>query len=104
MTAEQDAGRRAVLDWLKVEFGIDKPSLKLQDVAALDAATLAAEVKKARGKKKPLSVAQVKALKDEHARSVGPAANAGRGGAGGRAAHRRPGQRRLRADAGAKSR
>ncbi len=41
-------------------------------VGTLDAATLAAEVKKARGKKKPLSVAQVKALKEEHARSVVP--------------------------------
>ena len=44
----------------------------MQDVATLDADALAAEVQKARGKKKPLSVAQVKALKDEHARSVRP--------------------------------
>jgi hypothetical protein len=55
-----------------VEFAIDKPTLKLQDVAALDADSLAAEVKKVRGKRKPLSVVQVKALKDEHARSVAP--------------------------------
>ena len=41
-------------------------------MAALDPATLAAEVKKARGKKNPLSVAQVKALKDEHARTLAP--------------------------------
>jgi hypothetical protein len=33
---------------------------------------LAAEVQKARGKMKPLSVAEAKALKDEHARSVRP--------------------------------
>jgi hypothetical protein len=72
ITVEQLAGRRAVLDWLKVEFAVEKPSLNLQDVAALDANTLLAEVKKARGKKKPLSVAQVKALRDEHARSVAP--------------------------------
>ena len=72
ITAQGHESRRAVLDWLKVEFAIEKPSLKLQDVTALDAATLAAEVKKARGKKWPLSVAQVKALKDEHARSVAP--------------------------------
>ena len=62
--------RRAVLDRLKVEFAVEKPSQKLQDVAALDAAALAAEVKKARGKKWPLSVAQV-SLQEEHARSVG---------------------------------
>jgi len=34
--------------------------------------TLTAEVKKAPGAKKSLSVAQVKALKDEHARSIAP--------------------------------
>jgi hypothetical protein len=72
ITAQAHKGRRAVLDWLKVEFAVEKPSQKLQDVANLDADTLATEVQKARGKKKPLSVAQEKALKDEHARSVRP--------------------------------
>jgi hypothetical protein len=72
IVGEQQAGRRTVLNWLRVEFDIAKPSQKLQDVAALDADALAAEVQKARGKKKPLSVAQVKALKDEHARDVAP--------------------------------
>ena len=33
---------------------------------------LIGEVKKARGKAKPLSVADVKRLREEHARSVGP--------------------------------
>jgi hypothetical protein len=41
-------------------------------VASLDEDALAAEVQKARGRTNPLSVAQVKALKDEHARSVRP--------------------------------
>ncbi len=50
---------------------ISKPSQKLRDVATLDEDALAAEVQKARGKK-PLSVAQVKALKDEHVRRVTP--------------------------------
>ena len=61
-----------MLDWLRLEFGIDKPSQKLQDVARRDADTLAAEVKKARGKAKPLSVADVKRLKQEHAATVTP--------------------------------
>ena len=43
-----------------------------QDVARLDADRLAAEVKKARGRSKPLSVAEVKHLKAEHAGSVVP--------------------------------
>jgi hypothetical protein len=46
--------------------------LRLQDVAALGADTLVDEVKKARGKKKPLTVAGLKALRDEHARSIAP--------------------------------
>jgi hypothetical protein len=55
-----------------VEFGVEKPSQKLQDVVALDADTLAAEVQKTRGKRRPLSTGQVKALKDEHVRSIKP--------------------------------
>jgi hypothetical protein len=72
IAGEQHGGRRAVLDWLRTEFAVEKPSLRLQDVAALDADALLAEVKKVRGRKGSLSVAQVKVLKDEHARSVAP--------------------------------
>ena len=72
ITTELQAGRSAMLDWLRLEFGIDKPSQKLQDVARLDADELAAKVKKARGRSKPLSVADVKRLKAEHAASVVP--------------------------------
>jgi hypothetical protein len=72
LTAQQTAASRDVLDWLRVEFAIEKPSLKLQEVSALDAEALIAEVKKARGKKQPLTVAGVKALKEEHARSIVP--------------------------------
>ncbi len=64
--------RRAVLDWLRVEFGVARPSQKLQDTASLDADTLAAEVKKARGRTNPLTVSGLKALRDEHARSIVP--------------------------------
>ena len=61
-----------MLDWLCLEFAIDRPSQKLQDVAHLDADALAAEVKKTRGRSKPLSVADVKRLKTEPAASVVP--------------------------------
>ncbi len=44
----------------------------MQDAAALDANALAAEVQKLRGKRKPLTPAETKALKDEHSRSVRP--------------------------------
>jgi len=72
ITAEQQAGRRAMLDWLRLEFGVEKASQKLQEVGRLDADALAGEVKKARGKAKPLSVAEVKRLKAEHVASVVP--------------------------------
>jgi type I restriction-modification system DNA methylase subunit len=69
---EQHSGRRAVLDWLRLEFGIEKPSQKLQALTALNADGLIGEVKKLRGKKKLLTVADMKRLKDEHATSIVP--------------------------------
>jgi hypothetical protein len=71
-TGEQHTGRQAVLDWLRVEFAVEKPSQKLQDVAALDMDMFINEVKKARGKKQPLTVAALKTLKDEYLRSIVP--------------------------------
>lgn len=53
-------------------FGIDKPTNKLTAPADLSADDFIAEVRKVRGKKSPLSVADVKQLKDEYARSVVP--------------------------------
>lgn len=72
IAADEQDRLRSILDWLRLEFGIDKSSQKLQDVGALDTEVLLAEVKKARGKKKPLSVADVKRLKEEHGHSVVP--------------------------------
>jgi hypothetical protein len=72
LTAEAHEGRCAIVDRLKEEFSVEKPSQKLQDVATLDEDALAAEVQKARGRRKPLSAAEVNALKAEHARSVRP--------------------------------
>jgi hypothetical protein len=69
---QRQSGSRSVLDWLRVEFAIEKPTQRLAEPAALDADALTAEVKKVRGKKLPLSVAGVKRLKDEHAGSVVP--------------------------------
>jgi hypothetical protein len=72
IATQQHNGRKALLDWLRVEYAVDKPSQKLHDMANLDPDTLVAEVKKARGKTKPLTVAGLKALKDEHLRSIVP--------------------------------
>jgi len=72
ITGKQSEGRRRFLDWLRVEFAVEKPSQKLQDVPALDTDTLIAEVKKARGKAKGLTVAGLGRLREEHARTVAP--------------------------------
>ncbi len=62
-----------VLDWLKVEYAIEKPSQKLQNPLALDSDGFVAEVKKLRGKSKPLTAAALKALRDEDAHTLAPA-------------------------------
>src|SRR5437879_1039440 len=55
-----------------LEFGIEKPTQKLQDLAHLDADTLPAEVKKSRARSKPLSVAEIRRLTEEHAATIVP--------------------------------
>ena len=47
--AGQEA-RRTTLDWLHVEFGVEKPGQKLEDFAALDADAFVEEVRKRRPK------------------------------------------------------
>lgn len=73
ITAAHQAMRKALLDWLRVEHGIEKASLKLQSPTDLDSDAFVAEVKRIRGKKNPLSVAALKSLRDEHAQSIEPA-------------------------------
>ena len=64
---------RAMLDWLRVEHSIEKPSLKLQSLVTLDSDAFVAEVKRVRGKKTSLSAAALKSLRDEHSRTIEPA-------------------------------
>ncbi len=72
ITEAHHAMRRTTLDWLRVEHGIEKASLKLQAPTELDSDSFIAEVKRIRGKKNPLSVAALKSLRDEHARTIEP--------------------------------
>jgi hypothetical protein len=73
ITRSQFATVRDVLDWLGVEHEIQKPSRRLQAVIELDSDALVAEVKKLRGKKKPLSLAALRNLREEHEQTVIPA-------------------------------
>lgn len=68
----RQATRKAILDWLRVEHEIEKASLKLQSLEGLDSDAFIAEVRRIRGKKSPLSVAALKSLREEHARTIEP--------------------------------
>jgi hypothetical protein len=46
-----------LLDWLRLEYAIEKPSNKLLVVAELDSVTWVGEVKRIQGKKQPLIAA-----------------------------------------------
>jgi hypothetical protein len=73
IAGKQQETRRVILDWLRLQYEIGKPSLKLQSPVDLDSDGFIAEVVKVRGRKKPLTAAALKALRDEHASTIEPA-------------------------------
>ncbi|MCX6855626.1 MAG: N-6 DNA methylase [Verrucomicrobia bacterium] len=73
ITASQQQTQRTVLDWLRVEYAIEKPSQKLQALTDLDSDAFITEVKKLRGKKQPLTAASLAALRSEYTNSIDPA-------------------------------
>jgi hypothetical protein len=62
-----------LLDWLRVEYGIEKPSNKLLAATDLNSNTWVSEAKRIRGKNHPLSSASLHALRDEYTRTIAPA-------------------------------
>ena len=62
-----------MLDWLKVEYAIEKPSNKLLAATDLDSDTWVGEVKRIRGKKLSLTAAGLHTLRDEYTRTIEPA-------------------------------
>jgi hypothetical protein len=73
ITRQRQQAQGALLDWLRAEFDIEKPSQRLAAPADLDADAFVAEVRKARGRKRrPMSAAQVQALHREHAETIEP--------------------------------
>lgn len=65
------AQQQALLDWLRVEHGIEKPGRRLQAPFELSSDDFVAEVRKRRGKK-GLSAAALKILRQEHRATVEP--------------------------------
>jgi hypothetical protein len=73
MAAASAKAAHGILDWLKVEFEVVKPTMKLQSPLDLDTDGFVAEVKKSRGKGKSMTAAALAALRDEHTRTIAPA-------------------------------
>jgi hypothetical protein len=73
ITSCQQQTQRTLLDWLRVEYAIEKPSNKLLAATDLDSDTWVGEVKRIRGKKLPLTAAGVHALRAEYTRTIEPA-------------------------------
>jgi hypothetical protein len=73
LTSHQQEPRRRLLDWLRVEYAIEKPSNKLLAATELDSDTWVGEVKRVRGKKLALTAAGVQGLREEYTRSIEPA-------------------------------
>ena len=69
----QEELRMDLLDWLRLEYEIDKLSKKIQAITNLDSDAFVAEVKRLRGKKNPLSVVALRSLRDEYTRTIEPA-------------------------------
>ncbi len=59
-----------LLDWLRVEYGIEKLSNKLLALTELHSNTWVSEVKRIRGKKQPLSSAGLHGLREEYTRTI----------------------------------
>jgi hypothetical protein len=57
ITSRQQQTQRTLLDWLRMEYWIEKPSNKLVAATDLDSDTWVSEVKRIRGKKLPLTAA-----------------------------------------------
>lgn len=69
---QQDAAS-SLLDWLKIEHEIPEPSNRLRNPFDLDSDDFIAEIRKVRGRKKPLSLAALRSLRDEHRKTIVPA-------------------------------
>jgi hypothetical protein len=66
---------RIVLDWLRTQHDVQKPSTRLQAATNLSSDEFVSEVKRSRGRERSMSAAALKDLRDEYARTIEPAKN-----------------------------
>ena len=69
--ARQEAGGM-LLDWLRMEYDLEKPGKKLQNPFDLDSDAFVNEVKKRRGRSRTLTAAGLRALRDEYTSTIEP--------------------------------
>jgi hypothetical protein len=73
IAAENHSVRRDVLEWLRLEHAVDKPTTRLTSLFSLTEEDYLAEVKKSRKTNKTLSVGAIKGLREGYAKTVSPA-------------------------------
>ena len=76
LTKSTQQATAAIQDWLRLEFGLEKPGTALGKPHLLDADAFIAAVRKALPKRQRLSAADIQRLKQEHADTVQPARDA----------------------------
>lgn len=76
LTQQLHLSRSSLLDWLKVEFELNKPNRALLAPDALDADAFVATVRDVLPKKRKLSAAEIGELRREHADTIEPARQA----------------------------
>ena len=70
------AATLAIHDWLRIEFGLDRPGRELESPERLDADRFAAAVRAALPRRRQLSGTEIARLKREHAETIMPARQA----------------------------
>jgi hypothetical protein len=70
LTSRKQQTQRTLLDWLRMEYAIKRPSKELLAATDLDSDTWVGEVKRIRGKKHPLTAPGLRALRDEYTRTI----------------------------------
>ncbi|MBS0251186.1 MAG: Eco57I restriction-modification methylase domain-containing protein, partial [Proteobacteria bacterium] len=73
LTASDRALASSLLDWLRIEFAVEKPKALLDDPAALTVEQFVSAVKDSRPRPRELSANDVSRLKVEYAKSIAPA-------------------------------
>lgn len=73
LASGQQQAVRSLLDWLKVEHDVADPTTKLRSPTNLDSDSFVAEVRKVRGRKKPLTLVALRSLREEFERIIVPA-------------------------------